>query len=526
MDEHWDKSLEELFDWWSEVDEEGTSLAGIRALCLIDRYYLLVKVCKRTDMIHNWIYARCREVERDPDGYIDLWSREHYKSSVITFGGVIQRILQDPEITICIFSHTGSIASDFLRNIKYELENNDVLKKAFPDILWEHPEKEASQWSVEGGLTVRRKGNTKEATLESSGLVDGMPTSKHYKLRLYDDIVTDKSVSTPEQIAKTTAAYSLSQALGCEGGVEQMVGTRYSYADTYAWALERKALVPRVHPATENGMQDGALVLFTKDRWKDLLLKSTDSDVACQYLLDPLSGQNRMFHVEDLTPYEVRPESLSVYILVDPARSKKKDSNKTAMIVLGLDLTMNKYLLDGMNHRMDLKERWENLARLYMRWKVTPGVQIVKVGYEAFGAQADMDYFHEQMLLPNRPSFEIVELMWPREGLGSKTDRVQRLVPDCKSHKIFLPYPTDEKRLTKNQLRMKSSGYDYRISAKIRRKDEHGQAYDLTEQLRMQFHFFPFGGDKDAIDAMARIYDMEPRPPVYNQPSYLEPEFN
>jgi hypothetical protein len=194
---HLGLSMQEALAWWSTIDEDGTSLAGIRALCLVDRFYLLVKVCKRTDMLHPWVYARCREVERASDGYIDLWAREHYKSTIITFGGIIQRILQDPEITICIFSHVGSIAADFLKQIKNELESNEALKAAFPDILWTNPQKQAVQWSIEGGITVQRTTNPKEATLESSGLVDGQPTSKHYKLRVYDDVVTDKSVNTP-----------------------------------------------------------------------------------------------------------------------------------------------------------------------------------------------------------------------------------------------------------------------------------------------------------------------------------------
>jgi hypothetical protein len=96
-------------------------------------------------------------VERDPDNHLDLWAREHYKSTIITFAGVIQEILRDPEITVCIFSHTKGIARKFFRQIKLELESNDVLKQAFPDILWDRPEKQAPRWSEETGLVVKRK---------------------------------------------------------------------------------------------------------------------------------------------------------------------------------------------------------------------------------------------------------------------------------------------------------------------------------------------------------------------------------
>ena len=519
-------SLEEAIAWWDTIDANGSNLPGVRALCLVDRYYLLVKVCKRVDMLHHWSYARCREVERNPDNCIDLWAREHGKSSIITFAGVLQHILNNPEATVCIFSHTGDIARKFLEQIKTELEINEVLKAAFPDILYQNPARQARKWNVEGGIVVKRKGNPKEATLEASGLVDGQPTSKHYSLRVYDDVVTDKSVNTPEQIQKSIAAYSLSQSLGMQGGKEWVIGTRYSYADAYGWMLERESHTARVYPCTEDGTREGKLVLFSPEHWKTIQMKSTDSDIACQYLQDPLSGQQKMFAVADLQAYEVRPSVLSVYIMCDPARSKKRDSDNTAMVVVGLDHAMNKYVLDGFNHRMDLQERWENFAKLYVRWLRMPGVQIVKMGYESFGAQADLDYFREQMKLPGRPKFDIIELAWPREGGGSKVDRVQRLVPDCKEGKILLPYDTDEKKLTSNQRRMLNSGYEHRISRAIKRLDEHKQVYDVTEALRSQFHYFPYGGKKDLIDALSRIYDMEPRPPVYQEPQYLEPEFS
>ena len=106
-------NLVETLEYWDDTDKGGSDLAAVRALCLEDRFYLLVKMCKRHDMLHEWIYERCREVEAAPSGYIDLWAREHYKSTIITYGGIIQRVLQDPEITICIFSHTNPIASPF-----------------------------------------------------------------------------------------------------------------------------------------------------------------------------------------------------------------------------------------------------------------------------------------------------------------------------------------------------------------------------------------------------------------------------
>jgi len=491
-----------------------------------DRYYLLVRMLHRLDVVHPWLYARCREVEQKPDGYLDLWAREHYKSTIITFAGVIQEILKNPEVTVGIFSHTKPIAKAFLSQIKREFESNEDLRSAFPGLFWTNPQRDAPSWSVDGGLTVNRKSNPKECTLEAWGLVDGQPISKHFEILVYDDVVTKDSVSTPEQITKTTEAWQLSDNLGKAGGRKWHIGTRYSYADTYETMLEKKAVIPRIYPATDDGTIDGTPVFFSPQVWKDKVIAQGDATISCQMLQNPLAGQQKMFNIEDLREYEVRPEILNVYIMVDPARSAKKDSARTAIAVVGVDYAMNKYLIDGYNHKMDLRERWVRTAQMYHKWRRAPGVQQCKVGYEAFGAQADLDYFAEQMGKPNEGGYFVIdELAWPRDGEGSKNDRVQRLGPDFRSHKFFLPYNTDKNNLTATQRRFKSTGYDFRIAQPIRRLNESQEIYDLSKDFKLQVHYFPFGGKKDLIDAVSRIYDMEPKAPNFSEPSYLEPEF-
>lgn len=539
--------LADVLAEWDKIDQAGTDLAGIRALCLEDRYYLLVKGLRRYDALHPWVYARCREVEKNPDNCLDLWAREHYKSTIITFAGGIQEILRDPEITVCIFSHTKGIARKFFRQIKLELETNEVLKKAFPDVLWADPQRESPRWSEESGIVVKRKTNPKEATLEAWGLVDGQPTSAHYKLRIYNDVVTLESVTTPDQVQKTTSAWELSDNLGSVGGRKWHEGTRYSFADTYQAILERKALKARIYPATDTGHPDGNPVLLTKAQWEEKKVIQGPATIACQMLQNPLAGQQAMFNALDIMRWEVRPATLNVYILVDPARSMKKGSANTAMAVIGVDAGRNKYLLDGFNHRMDLKKRWENVRELRRKWIQQPGVQGVYVGYEAYGAQADLDYFNEQMVIENN-SFPIEELKWPRDTEPSKDDRVQRLGPDFRAHKFYLPalilqqgkacfwnlkagaagglelHYNEMTQPTALMARVIKEGSPFRVAKPIRQVDSEGNLYDLSRHFIEQQMLYPFAPLKDLMDAASRIYDMNPVPPVLIDESETMPE--
>ena len=497
----------------------------IRTMGQLDRYYLGVFLCNRHDMLHPWIYDRCREVESDRDSRLDLWARFHYKSSIITFLGTVQEILCNPNITIGLLSFSARQAKPFLRQVMQELEANEKLYSLYSDILWEKPRQQAPKWAENEGICVRRSANPKEQTVEAHGLVDGQPTGRHFDLIIYDDVVVQESVSTPEQIKKTTTQWELSLNLGSTHRPRfQYAGTRYSYGDTYGTILQRAAVKPRIHTATHNGQMDGNPVFLEKARWEEIKKTTSTYTVACQQLLNPIAGSDVAFMDDWWREWEVRPYTLNAYIMVDPASSKKKESNRTAIAVVGVDANYNKYLMDGVCHRMSLSERWDTLKRLRTKWKRAPGIRELKVGYERYGAQSDIEHFKEMMRIDGS-SFPIYELNWVGGGGSqSKRDRIQRLEPDLKDGSFFWPYPTDKKRLTSLQLDAKESKRDFLVSSKILRKDENGRIYDLVKWVKdNEYNLFPMI-HPDFLDALSRIYDMDPTPPIRRSYRVLEPE--
>jgi hypothetical protein len=499
----------------------------------LDRFYLLTVLLKRKDAFKSWLFDRCREVEADPDGYLDLWAREHYKSTIITFAGIIQEVLRDPEITICIFSHTRPGANKFLGHIKREFEHNQILKEAYPDVLWANAYKDAPMWSLEKGISVIRQGNSKEATIEASGLVDGMPTGSHYMLRVYDDVVTAKSVATPEQIQKATDAYELSDNLGARGpdGMmrEWVIGTRYSFADTYQSIIDKRVLKIRKYAATDDGTRTGNPVFLSRKALDAKLAKQASHIFACQQLLNPSAGTEAMFDGKWFRFNDIRPATLNVYIMVDPAGSKKKGSDNTAMSVVGIDAGRSKWLLDGYCHKMGLAERWAKMKELRQKWSEMPGVQLVSVGYESYGIPDALDHFEERMEI-EKNYFPIVVLQWPRQELGSKHDRIMRLEPDIRGGKFFMSKTLldAEGRPTKEespaQREMRRLGQDFRIFMPMHRLDENRRLYSVNRVFLDEALVFPFAQHDDFLDATSRIFDMDPRPPVLVNERDTEPE--
>ena len=443
----------------------------MRYLCQTDLYWLLRYALNRPDAEKPWILERCQEVQSDPDGYLDLWSREHYKSTIITFARTIQDVLNDPETTVGIFSHTRPIAKGFLRQIKREFESNEVLRGLFPEIMWSNPAKDAPKWSEDDGLVVRRKGNPKESTIEAHGLVDGQPTGKHYRLMVYDDVVTQASVTSPEMMSKTTEALELSYNLGSEGGKRRFIGTRYHAADSYKTILDRGTARLRMRLATDDGTLDGTPAIWTAERLAEKRRDMGPYTFSCQIMQNPLADMTQGFKREWLKHYQNRSgEGMNKYMLVDAANSKRKSSDYTSIWIIGLSADRNYYALDMVRDRLNLTERANAVMRLHAKWRP------MEVRYESYGLQADIAHLQSVQEAKNY-RFSITEV----KGATPKNDRIRRLIPLCEQGKFYLPHS------------LSYTDYEGRIVDLV---------HDFIEQ---EYVAFPVAGHDDMMDSLARI---------------------
>jgi len=553
--------------------------------CLIPRKLKAIRK-SRLPKIRGWkiksvdptevVETNCIQVDSEDGMYLcgeDLIPT--HNSSIITFAGITQEIIIDPELTVAIFSHTKDIARAFLEQIKTELQTNEDLKTLYGDVLYQTPEREAQKWSKDDGIIIKRTSNPKEATVEAWGLVDGQPVSRHYGLMVFDDVVTEKSVTNPEMIKKTTISWENADNLAkSEGSRKWVAGTRWSFGDSYGIMLDRKALKPRIHPATHNGKANGTPVFLTAQRWEEIK-RWQKSTLSAQMLLNPAAGTEAMFHAEWFAPYDIIPSMMNVYIMCDPSKGRTVTSDRSAIAVIGVDVGGNKYLLDGVRHRMRLRERYDYLKRFYNYWSTYPGVQCCTVGYEQYGMQADLEVIEEYQER-DRSFFKVEELSYPRQGPHSKTARVERLEPDMSHGRWKIPlivyHPdvalasvaksggarheydgicawtvwqqehadqaeADGKTVpyhvgqilyrplrgpTKMQRFCEASGQLHRIVRPLRRRDESNEIYDLTRCFMEEARFFPFAPHDDLIDVISRVFDMDVQLPVKYETSMTD----
>ena len=449
---------------------ERNEPGALRDLFKADLFALLTVGCRRADMRNQWVLDRTDEVNMARNGFLDLWAREHYKTSVISFGMTLQDVLRDPEITVGIFSHTRPMSKGILRQLKREMESNAWLIELFPDVLWQHPRKEAPKWSEDDGLIVKRKGNPKEATIEAWGLVDGQPIGKHFGLMLYDDVVTAENAANPEMRDKTLRALELSYNLGTRGGLQRFVGTRYHYGDAYKVIIERGTAKPRVYPAAN---AKGEPVLLTQEELDAKRRDMGPYTFSAQLMLDPKQGGTVGFKREWWRTWTGEVHG-NTYIIVDPANSKRKGSDNTAIWAVTASADRNWYVKTLCRDKLGLTQRIAKLMDLHRELRPKG------VGYEQYGMQADIEALKaEQDRQGYR--FEVV----PLGGKLAKFDRIMQLEPLFAEGRIWFPQ------------RCTSINHE-------------GELVDMLGEFRdHEYLAWPYSAHDDGLDALARVCDPE-----------------
>jgi hypothetical protein len=408
-----------------------------------------------------------------------------HNTSIITTAHTIQRILKNPEERIAIFSYSKTMAVGILRPIKYLFENSALLKACFPDVLWDDPSKQAPKWSEEIGITVRRRSSARECTLEAHGLIEGMPTGRHYTGRIYDDVETSDLTYTPEIMSRLKETFDLSQALGSVEGWHWVIGTPYHHEGLLMYlkgkTMNGKPLYNiREKPATLDGTPNGEPVYFTPEHWALLQSSFTRQQLFSQYLLNPTPRGTEKLCFDRINLIEPRdiPQRLFRFMTIDPAGVRKdRVGDSWAMYVIGVepyrdDLgASNIYILDMVCEPMSESEALDAVVAMYLR-----SGRILKLGIEKVGMMTAE--IHIANALRARGKILTIE----NGGL-------ELLRPAGRAK---------EERIEKNLMWPLNNG-------KIHISTAVPAAY--RERLRMEMGKFPFWHD-DALDALAYIYDL------------------
>jgi predicted phage terminase large subunit-like protein len=242
--------------------------------------------------------------------------------------------------------------------------------------------------------------------------------------------------------------------------------------------MDRGSVKVREYYPTDKGKKDidveGKPLLKTQE---DLIEKRKSMGLyvyGCQMLQDPTADKAAGFNIDWIRYYTVMKkfEKWNFYLLADPAGEKKKTSDYTVMVVLGLAEDGNYYLMDGFRDKLNLTERTNKLFELHRKWNP------VRVGYEKYGLQADIEHI-EYVQEQEGYRFHVEQL----GGSMPKNDRIRRMVPIFEQRRFYIPY-------------------------KLLYQTAEGKAADFIDQfLNAEYVNFPVASHDDCLDSISRICD-------------------
>lgn len=277
--------------------------------------------------------------------------RGSFKSTVATICLPIWLLWHNVNLRVLIDSETLSNAKLYLAAIKDEIDNNEMLKLIATDsdgrYALECDKKSTGAWKEEQIILKHRtKLGMKEPSIFCAG-VDNARTGMHPDVIMMDDLVSERNVSTDDQIEKTKVHYRMSLSLLEPDGLLLIIGTRYNMGDLYGELLKNDTFDRLTRPA-KNKVTG---VLYFPERLSQEFLDSQRKEQGAyifnsQYMLEPINDSSSVFHPDIINKYERQPNITDYYIIFDPANSETKKADPSAIVVVGLDHRANVYVVE------------------------------------------------------------------------------------------------------------------------------------------------------------------------------------
>jgi len=177
--------------------------------------------------------------------------------------------------------------------------------------------------------------------------------------------------------------------------------------------------------------------------------------------------------------------TLNIYILVDPANSKRKKSDYSALWVIGVGGDKNIYIIDIVRTKINLKEREDMLFEMHMKYRPK------EVLYQQYGMEGDIQHYRAAMEDRNY-RFHITPVTNPL----NKIDRIRRLVPIFYENRIWFP-----RRMYKS--------------------DWENKPIDIVDVfVHQEYLTFPVGLHDDMLDSLCMICDTTLQYPGVNVVDY------
>lgn len=440
-------------------------------------------------LFHKEVFRSLEEyaIKKKDDKYyfVRAAPRGHGKSQILSFLFPLWCVCYGYAKNILIVSDTFDQAIQFIMAIRDELEENELLRETYGDLVgtkvWANAKiQTANKIQVVG----------KGAGQKLRGI-----KYRHYRpdIIIVDDLENDESVETEAQRQKLLNWFQKA-LIPCGSTNEKIIyiGTVLNYesllnklltSPEYAmWDRKRyqavikfsqshlwgeweeilkdeensnpSAQAKRFYEEHREEMVSDAIILWPdkqQDYYYDLMLMRVMNPDAfdSEYQNDPVSENQRIFKEEWFDYWQILPEIKEIYIAVDPSLAKKAKADNSAIVTLGRGKDNYLYVIEA-----DIKRRKpDQIIDDLISKCITYQDKLKKVGIEAIQFQ----YFFAQECGRRALAQNIVLPIEPLQSTSDKELRIKGLVPFIKNGYIKF-HPSQKKLL--DELRRFPKGSD------------------------------------------------------------------
>jgi hypothetical protein len=460
-----------------------------------------------------------------------LRPRGHFKSTMMksypiwrTCGGGAEDVTFDPRnLRFLYVGESDTVAKKNLRDISWNIQNNQLLKVLFPQIIpidfnkvtWKDDE-----------LEFARSKSFDEPTIKSVG-VGAKTTGFHFDVLIYDDIIGEKAAKSPAEMQAAIEWFSYAAGLANDPSTveEIIIGTRWKHgtADLYGYIMEELQF------SEENGRPTGFewdvqgcydeegeplfYPRFTKEILADILKREKTYKFSCQYLNFPCPPPGSQFSEEQIKTFKiatdpqtnkrdmlvpsdgtssVRLRDLARVSFYDPSSGGKSAECENAIVCVGTAFDNRKFAFKVWSKNCGFREAVEQWFRLNDQFSTWPNM------FEAVGAHKEVK--------------SIVDL---RQGESTHC-------PVCLKEKGV---KVKHRRLSAEPIQPPGGNAqkEDRILTFVQADIEDGLVYldENDVKTRQQIIAFPHGNLIDRFDALAYAVHHSKRP---HSPSEIEAE--
>ncbi len=405
-----------------------------------------------------------------------LFPRGHLKSTLITIGYSVQRIVKNPNIRILVLNATWQMSVDFLSEIKKNLTSNPKLIELYGNLA-ENPE----EWSQDR-ITLRRTDmNIKGPTVWATGVESNLVGS-HPDLIIFDDVHNRDNINSREAIEKVILRYKDALDLLEPGGQLIIIGTRWADGDLYSWITDREGDISASYDVLIEKAYTGDIVTgedfqplwpekFDIKELRTRLREKGWYEFSAQYMNNPVPDEDAEFKKDWFRYYdleEYKGKEMKNFMTIDPAISLKQGADYTAITVTGIDSFGNIFIKDIVRGHFKVPEIIQKIFEMNERWR--PQLIIL----ETIAYQKALAYALREEMNKRRRYLPIQEVAWHDR---TKAERIKGLQPLYMNNVVY-----------------------------------HRKDHEMTPYLEEELMRFPRGRHDDIIDSLSMHLDFLVRP--------------